>query len=215
MALTILEALQAAKLFMPLRPDYTDTCHEEAQASYDRALDDDSGSRSAEMARLQDVTNQQRGAGLPTYALDPYTVNVQYGASAGMASYSRRSKQEAANDITADEVCEIIKVSTERLKTEIVEHLKAELTAVKDQLHTGRAEGHKELDRVIQLVAAHMWLINCAVKKNLAPGAQQGETAGDGVSRRTRHPGRVNESPRKFSGYRCMLRGGESSRRPA
>jgi len=151
------------------------------------------------------VADQRRGAGLPTYALDPYTVNVQYGASAGMASYSRRSKQEAANDITADEVCEIIKVSTERLKTEIVEHLKAELTAVKDQLHTGRAEGHKELDRVIQLVAAHMWLINCAVKKNLAPGAQQGETAGDGVSRRTRHPGRVNESPRKFSGYRCVV----------
>jgi hypothetical protein len=173
LALTILEALQAAKLFMPLRPDYTDTCQEEAQASYDRALDDDSGSRSAEMARLQDVTNQRRGAGLPTYALDPYTVNVQYGASAGMARYSRRPKQEAADDITAEEVREIIKVSTERLKAEIVKHLKAELTAVKDELHTGRAEGHKELDRVIQLVAAHMWLINCAVKK-LGAGSSTG-----------------------------------------
>jgi len=158
---------------MPLRPDYPEARYEEAQASYDRALADDLGSRSAEMARLQDVTDQRRGAGLPTYALDPYTVNVQYGASAGMASYSRRSKQEAAYDITAEEVCKIIKVSTERLKAEIVEHLKAELTAVKDELHTGRAKGHKELDRVIQLVAAHMWLINCAVNK-LGAGSSTG-----------------------------------------
>jgi len=159
---------------MPLRPDYPDACYEEAQASYDRALADDLGSsRSAEMARLQDAADQRRGAGLPTYALDPYTVNVQYGASAGMARYSRRSKQEAADDTTAEAVCEIIKESTERLKAEIVEHLKAELTAVKDELHTGRAEGHKELDRVIQLVAAHMWLINCAVNK-LGAGSSTG-----------------------------------------
>jgi hypothetical protein len=115
------------------------------------------------MARLQDVADQRRGAGLPTYALDPYTVNVRYGASAGTAS-SRRSKQEAADDITAEEVCEIIKVSTERLKAELVKNLRTELTAVKDELHSGRAEDHKELDRVIQLVAAHMWLINSAVK---------------------------------------------------
>jgi hypothetical protein len=165
LALTISEALRAAKFFMP-----------------------DVGLPSADVVprEMQDVADQQRGAGPPTYALDPYTINVHYGASAGVASSPRRSKrsskteeiqrQEAADEITAEEVCQIIKVAIERLKAEIFERLEVELTAVKQEMHSGRAEDHKELDRVIQLVAAHMWLINSAVK-NLAPEDQKSEMA--------------------------------------
>jgi ribosomal protein L29 len=64
-------------------------------------------------------------------------------------------REAAPASITAESVWEMLKIATAHLKAEI-EQLRAELTAVRQELHSGSADDREEFDRVVQSVAAHV-----------------------------------------------------------
>jgi len=79
----------------------------------------------------------------------------------------RAATDSDAAPATVEVVYDVLKAAVERLKDEV--------TAVKHELLAARTDGHKALDQILELHAAHKWLTKTQAEK-LPPILRQGET---------------------------------------